>query len=114
MTRTNSQEKPAVKTDDAPRLAIDWDLYADYLDDADLSGEQKREFIETLWYIVLSFVDLGFGVDSVSHAVENRPSVSEPRAQGLSPEKDSPLQARFNGANDHPRKKERIRKGRTA
>ena len=43
-------------------LSIDWELYADYLEESDLSEEQKREFLETLWSIIVSFVDLGFGL----------------------------------------------------
>jgi hypothetical protein len=46
-----------------PTLTIDWGLYASYLEESDLDDDQKREFIETLWSIVVSFVDLGFGID---------------------------------------------------
>lgn len=45
-----------------PSLSVDWQLYAEYLADTDLSDHEKREFIEAIWYIVLSFVDMGFGV----------------------------------------------------
>lgn len=45
-----------------PSLGVDWAFYAHYLEDSDLSDEEKREFIETLWSIVTSFVDLGFGL----------------------------------------------------
>ena len=40
-------------------LSIDWDLFGSYLDDSDLTDDQKREFIESLWSIVVGFVDLG-------------------------------------------------------
>ncbi|WP_155851963.1 hypothetical protein [Ahrensia sp. 13_GOM-1096m] len=46
-----------------PSLTIDWELYAAYLEESDLDEDQKHEFIETLWSIVVSFVDLGFGID---------------------------------------------------
>lgn len=46
-----------------PTLAIDWELYGAYLEESDLDEDQKREFIEALWSIVVSFVDLGFGID---------------------------------------------------
>jgi len=52
-----------------PSLSIDWDLYGTYLEDSDLSDEQKREFIETLWSIVVSFVDLGFGIHPLQQAL---------------------------------------------
>ncbi len=47
-----------------PQLTIDWDAYGQYLEESDLSDDQKIELIETLWSIVVSFVDLGFGVGS--------------------------------------------------
>ncbi|MCV6576552.1 MAG: hypothetical protein OIF58_12515 [Cohaesibacter sp.] len=45
-----------------PSLSIDWDTYGELLEDSDLSDDQKREFIQVLWSITVSFVDLGFGV----------------------------------------------------
>jgi len=48
-----------------PTLTIDWELYGKYLDESDLSDAEKRKFLETLWSIVVSFVDLGFGVHPV-------------------------------------------------
>jgi len=60
---TDKQEYSIIAGDDTPpALTIDWELYGKYLDESDLSEEQKREFIETLWPIVVSFVDLGFGI----------------------------------------------------
>ncbi len=43
-------------------LTIDYALYEQYLDDSDLTVDQKREFLDTLWNIIVNFVDLGFGV----------------------------------------------------
>jgi hypothetical protein len=34
-----------------------------YFDDRDVPLEKKREMIETLWSLVLSFVDLGFALN---------------------------------------------------
>ena len=45
-----------------PIVTLDYALYQHYLDDADMSEDQKREFLETLWTIIVGFVDLGFGV----------------------------------------------------
>jgi hypothetical protein len=59
-TKTNTsgvESKPAL-----PGLKVDWELYGHYLEASDLSDDQKREFVETLWSIVLSFADLGFGL----------------------------------------------------
>ena len=62
---TNDKQEIAEPTNDSvqfPSLTIDWDLYGRYLENSDLSDEKKREFIETLWSIVVGFVDLGFGI----------------------------------------------------
>lgn len=47
-----------------PSLTIDWAKYGAMLDEWDGSDEQKQELIETLWSIVMAFVDLGFAVQS--------------------------------------------------
>jgi hypothetical protein len=54
-----------------PTLTIDWELYGKYLDESDLSDAEKREFLETIWAIVVSAVDLGFGVHPVQQASGN-------------------------------------------
>ncbi|ABS65505.1 hypothetical protein Xaut_0247 [Xanthobacter versatilis] len=52
-----------------PSLTFDAALYDRYLAESGLSQEQKREFLETLWAIIVGFVELGFGVDPVAHAL---------------------------------------------
>ena len=66
--RAKDRLKPALDpTADAlppmrPSLTIDYELYAKYLEGSDWPDEKKREFIETLWSVIVAFVDLGFGV----------------------------------------------------
>lgn len=45
-----------------PTLTVDVEKYQAWLDGSDLSLEQKEEFLQALWSIVVSFVELGFGV----------------------------------------------------
>tara|TARA_R110002074_G_scaffold35231_6_gene96327 strand:- start:260 stop:601 length:342 start_codon:yes stop_codon:yes gene_type:complete len=52
--------RPPQQAKAPPTLTIDWERYGRYLDDSDLTDAQKREFLQTLWDIVVSFVDLGF------------------------------------------------------
>ena len=52
---TNATARPAVQ--------FDWEDWREYLEDSDISDDQKRELIETLWAIVTGFVDLGFGLN---------------------------------------------------
>ena len=50
------------------KLSVDWELYAEYLDDTELNDDEKREFLEALWSIIVSFVDLGFELHPVQQA----------------------------------------------
>ncbi|WP_223424864.1 hypothetical protein [Tateyamaria pelophila] len=45
-----------------PTMKVDVERYQAYLDGSDLSDAEKAEFLQTLWQIIVSFVDLGFGV----------------------------------------------------
>ena len=52
----------------SPALVIDWELYGQYLADSELSEADKRLLIETLWSIMVSFVDLGFSLSPVAES----------------------------------------------
>ena len=47
------------------RLEVDVDRYQTYLNDSDLSVEQKADFLNALWTVIVAFVDLGYGVHPV-------------------------------------------------
>ena len=49
-------------------LRLDADYYQSLLDDAEIPEDKKREMIETLWQIVVSFVSLGFDVHPLQQA----------------------------------------------
>lgn len=59
-----SEFNPAAK----PRVEIDIDKYQSYLDGSGLTPEQKDDFLRALWTIMVTFVDLGFGVHPVQQA----------------------------------------------
>ncbi len=44
--------------------------YERYLKDGDLAEEQKHAFLEKLWSNIVTFVDLGFGVEPVQQAID--------------------------------------------
>lgn len=48
----------------APKVQFDWRDWLPYLDTMDAPEEKKRELIETVWSIVLAFVDMGWEVGS--------------------------------------------------
>lgn len=60
-----------------PRLSIDWDAYLPFLENEDISEEHKRELIEALWSIMVSFVDLGFGIHPVQQVCGQDISLAE-------------------------------------
>jgi len=41
---------------------LTWQDWLPYLEDSDASDEDKRQLIETLWSIMLAFVDLGWDI----------------------------------------------------
>ncbi|OWU68771.1 hypothetical protein [Phaeobacter sp. 22II1-1F12B] len=60
---SDENEKPD-KSIAMPTLTVDWEAYGHFLEESNLSDEAKRDFIETIWSIVVGFVDLGFAVRS--------------------------------------------------
>ncbi len=59
---------PAAEPDTPPVVRLDVALYERYLSDGGMTDDQKREFLEALWSIVVGFVDLGFGIDPIRQA----------------------------------------------
>ena len=55
-------------------LTLDIDTYQALLDDPELSEDQKREFIETLWAIIVQCVDWGYGIHPVQQTEAEQPS----------------------------------------
>lgn len=43
-------------------LKVDVERYQSYLDDTDMTPVQKEEFLQGMWLIMISFVELGFEV----------------------------------------------------
>lgn len=52
----------------APALTIDYALYDKYLEESDLSEEERREFLDAMWSIIVDFVALGFEVHPAQQA----------------------------------------------
>lgn len=51
-------------------LAFNPEDYAEFFQDDDsLTDEQKGELLEIIWNIVVTFVDLGFGVEATQQAL---------------------------------------------
>ncbi|MEQ9694055.1 hypothetical protein [Shimia sp. SDUM112013] len=56
-------------------VEIDVDAYQSLLDQTGLTGEQRAEFLEAMWSIIVAFIDLGFEV----HPVQQSIGKTEPR-----------------------------------
>ena len=45
-----------------PTMTVDVERYQKFLDGSDMSPAEKEEFLQALWQIIVSFVELGYGV----------------------------------------------------
>ncbi|MGH1399497.1 MAG: hypothetical protein ACRBCT_09820 [Alphaproteobacteria bacterium] len=52
-----------------PTLTLDTERYQAMLDAPDLSDAQKRELIETLWQVVVGFIDLNVEIRTTDEGV---------------------------------------------
>ena len=73
------EQKPHSKAPDAHRteaatgfMALQFDAaeFAHYVADFDLTEAQQNQLLETLWVIMVGFVDLGFHIHPVQQAPE--------------------------------------------
>ncbi|MEP5732215.1 MAG: hypothetical protein ABJL67_22910 [Sulfitobacter sp.] len=79
-----------------PSLSIDWEVYAAMLEDSDMPLEQQKELIETLWSIVVAFVDLGFDLNPVQQICgEADDQLSDTPADVVSLMEQLPAQHRY-------------------
>ena len=58
------QETESIE-DQVPPLEFDWQEFTDFFEGSDLSEAEQQEFLETLWSIIVHFVDLGFGLNPI-------------------------------------------------
>jgi len=70
-------------------VEVDYELYEDMLDDPSMSKADKRLLVDTLWSIVTSFVELGFGVHPVQQAMEAHDERAEFKSCGQSGNTDT-------------------------
>lgn len=49
---------------------LDISEYQAYLKDMGLTDEQAQEYLRTLWYIVATFVDMGWGVEATQSILQ--------------------------------------------
>ena len=67
-------------------LTIDYALYDEFLKDPDLSEDQRREFLDILWNIIVNFVDIGFGIHPLQQVLDNKETQSACVQNAIPPE----------------------------
>lgn len=58
----------SLRNEPSKSVEIDVEKYQAYLDDPDLSDEERKQLVHLIWQIMMAFVDLGFGVHPVQQA----------------------------------------------
>lgn len=69
MKQANDKIEDETAVSVAPPPRLHHEKYKDHLEGMELSDDQARELLETLWHVMVSFVDVGFRVDSLSIAM---------------------------------------------
>lgn len=77
MTQNNTPNMPpgsgspfSFETSEAgePVMTVDYDAYAHFLEDSDLSEDEKRALLQSLWNVIVECVSMGFGVHPMQQA----------------------------------------------
>lgn len=64
-----------------PVIMVDYEKYEQYLETADLTEQQKQEYLQMLWSVICEFVSLGFGVHPLQQVESDCGQSSENGAQ---------------------------------
>jgi hypothetical protein len=75
-----------------PIVTVDVEKYQRYLDETDMTDDQKAEFLQALWSIIVTFVELGFGVHPLQEVC------GKPEDAALPSPKDAFDQVRSSGS----------------
>jgi len=81
-----------------PALIIDYAICDKYLKDWDATPEQKQEFADTLWQMIVSLVDLGIGVHPAQQVLQETRGQNEETESALTSDLADVLQY-----IDHPK-----------
>lgn len=70
-TEDRQSPKPLGAATDNAALAFNWQEHRDLLADCGMTQTQEHEFLETLWAIAVSYVDLTLGLHPAQLATGN-------------------------------------------
>ena len=95
-------------------ISIDYEALGECLVDYAGTEDEKKELIDAICWLMLSFVDLGFGIDPTQQALQagnyNRSSTALPFLDIIM---DSKIAGEFNSTNKSANQKDNITKGLT-
>nr|WP_319514360.1 hypothetical protein [uncultured Cohaesibacter sp.] len=74
--------RDAFKDKTRPVLELDVAYFQTYLDDTDTPESQKQEFLAVLWNIMVTFVDMGFGIEATQQAMQSIPAIDAALREG--------------------------------
>lgn len=87
-----------------PALEFDAQEFWHFVEELDLNDEEKHDYLETVWSIIVGFVDLGFGIHPIQQAcgylTENfsKTALTAPDGLYLPNSKDSDISPEKGGA----------------
>tara|TARA_R110002049_G_scaffold299134_1_gene489238 strand:+ start:3966 stop:4325 length:360 start_codon:yes stop_codon:yes gene_type:complete len=70
-------------------LTVDVERYQSYLDGLDVSDERKEEFLRAMFSIVMTFVELGFGVSPTQQVQGPEPCGKDEKSENQRPKDGS-------------------------
>lgn len=71
---------------------FDAEEFREFIDKIDATEEQKIEYLQLLWKIAITFVDISFGVDSTQRVVPTGIEIDSPQESRLLQIDDYPQQ----------------------
>lgn len=66
-----------------PVPQFDAEEFREFIDKIDATEEEKIEYLQLLWKIAITFVDISFGVDSTQQIVASRAEIDSPQESRL-------------------------------
>lgn len=71
---------------------FDADEFREFMDKIDATEEEKIEYLQLLWKIAITFVDISFGIDSTQKIIPSTREIDSPEESELVQIKDHPQQ----------------------
>lgn len=83
---------------------LDVEEFRDFMDKLDATEEEKIEYLQLLWKIAITFVDISFGIDSTQRVVPSAREIDSPQESHLVQINSYPKQFKRAATDDAARK----------